>query len=238
MQKILRIFFLLPLAACASPVIPPAAPHWEMSSAYVTDTLLKSNATLAEELRYKTLVSLRSRDLPNVWPRYRKMAARMGITPLPALYLDTADAQALPQASARFSREGSSYIVINTEAREAWDSRELAAVLGHELVHLKERHVTAEHLAEAFNHPEVSVAHELMADEVGSGPLGSCDPLALEEALRIAADRDRLSYMQKNPRSAQDYNALIGEDHPHIEQRAQALEATAANLPTGCKGRN
>ncbi len=238
MIKHLRIYVLFLIAGCTAPaeeITSSTQPHWELSAEYVANTMLQSNASIAEALRYKQFVQLRGRDLPQVYLSYQRMARRMGLYPLPALYLDKDDRQALPQAAARFTREGKSYIIINPRAQEVWSSRELIAVLGHELVHLKERHVTAQSLAEAFNHPEISVTHELEADRLGSGPLGSCDPQALEDALQIVADIDMKDYRNKNPfKASDDYNTLIGADHPHMEQRKAALDEMAANPSQNC----
>jgi Zn-dependent protease with chaperone function len=230
---------LLLFVGCVAPVepaSPDARAHWEISPEYVANTLLHADASIADDLKYKQLVQLRRKDLPQVFSGYRKMAKRMNVSPLPTLYLDTEDTHALPQAAARFTREGKAYIVINRPGRELWSARQLTAVLGHELVHLKEEHVNAENLAQAFNHPEISIANELEADRMGSGPQGSCDPQSLEEALKIVFDMDTKRYIDENPlKTSGDYNALIGADHPRWEERKTALEDMAAHPPKGCR---
>lgn len=229
---------ILLLAGCDASA-PPHAPsgHWELSTEYVSNTMLKSDASVAEALKYKQLVRLRGKGLPHgVYSHYLRMARKMRLHPLPALYLDAEDVHALPQAAARFTREGHPLVVLNRSALGVWSPRELVAVLGHELVHLKEKHVTAENLAKAYNHPELSVAHELEADRIGSGPLGSCDPEALEEALQIVFDMDKREFLGENPlKSAIDYDSLTSGLHPHWQERKAALEALQENPPKGCK---
>lgn len=238
MLKHLRICFLFLVAGCVASVepAPPSAPsHWEMSAEYIYNTALLSDKSLREAVRYKELVPLRRKDFPQVYAHYRKMAKRMQVNPLPTIYLNTQDGHPLPQAAARFTREGTSYILINRPARVFWTPRELTAVLAHELVHLKEEHVTAESLAQAFNHPEISVANELEADRVGSGPLGSCDPGALAEALAVVFSMDVQRYLGENPfKTSGDYNTLIGDDHPRREVRMAALKAMEDDPPEEC----
>jgi len=208
---------------------PPA--RWQMSAEYVANTMFKSDAAIAEALQYHEIARLDGNELPGgVYARYRRMAGNMRLKPLPALYLDAMDERTLPQAMARFTREGRALVIVNPAALDAWSPRELVAVLGHELVHLKERHVTAENLALAFNHAELSVEHELTADREGSGPLGSCDPEALRDALQIVFDMDRSRQGRQG-----DFDSLTGADHPTSEQRLAALDAMAENPPRGCR---
>jgi Zn-dependent protease with chaperone function len=227
------------LAACDAPSEPAVTStgHWEISAEYVSNTMLKSEDAIAEGVKYKQIAQLNTGDLPEgVYSRYRRMAKKMRLKPPPALYLDALDEGKLPQALARFTREGRPLVIINQSALLDWSPRQLVAVLGHELVHLKERHVTAENLALAYNHPELSVAHELEADRVGSGPLGSCDPEALKAALQIVFDIDKKELVDSNViASVDDYENLTGTDHPNRQQRLATLDEMAQNPPVGCK---
>lgn len=240
MKNICRSLWLIAglLGACASEQSAREdAPHWQLSPQYVHDTMLKSDASIAEALKYKQIALLHAKDLPaGVYARYRAMAERMHIRPLPALYLDTFDMRVLPHASARLTRKGRRIIIVNPSALSAWTPRQFAAVLGHELVHLKENHVTAENIAQAYNHPELSVAHEFEADRIGSGPLGSCDPRSLKQALEISFSIDRHSDTPGNSSSSPDYlDNLISMGHPNRKERLAKLDDMAEHLPEKCR---
>ena len=224
------------VGACSNDVVQEEKEHWKLSEQYVFDTLLQTNANLSEAVKEHKLIVLRARDLPDVYPQYLRIIYKMGLRQQPTLYLDAEDRRQLPQAAAHFTRQGKPYIIINPNARASWNNAELIAVLAHELVHVKEKHVTARNLTEASNRPEISIENELLADRIGSGPLGSCDPLSLLHALKIVFDKDRRNFLIENPQMTQaDYNALPRVDHPRWEERKAALEAMAKHLPRQCR---
>jgi len=236
MKRIFHIAALLALAGCAAGE-PASQGHWQLSADYISSTMTLSNAVIEEGTRSGQFVPQAASDLPQgVCQRYTKMASRMHLRPPPAIYLDTGDPRPVPQSAARFSREGTPYVLINMSALTLWSPGELAAVLGHELAHLKERHVTPERLAEAYNRPELSIAHELEADRIGAGPLGSCDPQALEAALQIVIDMGRRNLMGGVASGSDEAADLPAGLHPSWADRKAALDAMIANPPEECAG--
>ncbi len=231
-SKAITSMMMCLLASCG-----PAPPARDYVSAEEVDAMIiPPDANIQFSLSRGYLTRVEQNDLPaGIYDRFVAMAQRMKLPQTPDLYIDMTDRRRVPQAEARFTKEEHAYIVTNRSVYTLWTPEQLLAVFGHELVHLRKRHVTAENIALAFNDPSLSIKHELEADKIGSGPDGSCNPLALEEALKIVTGIDESHYLAHHPgQTPEDYDAAVGIDHPLWADRAARLEDMAAHPPEAC----
>lgn len=117
-------------------------------------------------------------------------------------------------------------------------------VAGHEVGHIVRGDVTEQGLAAALASNGVSQVHELMADLIGSGPLGSNDPYAPADDLRgsliehindynAAHPGQQIStsnYTSQDLRKVSDWWAIDHPRHPPLADRVDYLEYQAQLL--------
>ncbi len=95
---------------------------------------------LAAHLRAES-VKVSERQLPQLYDTFVRVCAKLGVSPMPSLYVVQAGG-ALNAFATKFG--GRNFVVVNSDLLEAFgpSSPEIEFILGHELGHLKSNHIS------------------------------------------------------------------------------------------------
>jgi Zn-dependent protease with chaperone function len=155
----------------------------------------------------------------------------------PVIYVDVRDASAMPFAGAA-EIVGKEAIIVNDAALSRWMPKQLEGVLSHEVVHLVKKDDSTKAVVSDFLTGTSNKVREMNADKIGTGPLGTCDPRSLSEALQVAVNINFEEYQKYHHGETKGaFMEKLGkqdEDHPLALDRIKYLNEEAEHPTAPC----
>lgn len=201
----------------------------------VTAEYAKENTVVsAEEMRDWVLAS--KAGMPReVTEAHAKLAAKMGLSKTPPVYLNMADKSSVPKAEATITYKGEGVILIN-RAKMRQKPNELLGSIAHEDKHLRNGDVTPARMAAATNDPALSRAMESEAD---NGAKDLCRPSDLADSIQttMAAKAQRNTTLRQGLTQEDALRGLAEANdrstHSSFVERVKAIRGMKENTP-GC----
>lgn len=208
----------------------------------VADMLSPDTREYIEGIKRGTLVpfgkgeSASSQD-KTVMRDIERIAKNMGMEEAPVSFIDTKNSLPVPFAGAEVIA-GRQAIIINDAALNKWTPQQLESVMAHEVKHLAAKDGSSSSFVSDLLSGNPNSAREEAADKAAVGPLGTCDPKSLSEALSIAMDVAYQNYKHTHPYvSKEQYISLNNQhdtDHTPIEKRLEYLKDLEKHPVPGC----
>jgi len=256
-----------PIAQAATPV-PDSQPKPTIWTAeYVREHKMETDAHVEDKIKDGSYVSLSDylASLPakmgntpecqqivengtHFIHEFSDMSHRLGVSPVPPIYVDMKNDSGEFFAQASQTVEGKKMIKMNTNfVKEIGVNHDGALdIAGHELTHFRLKSTSAKAIAHEHNDPQYNSKLEGQCDLIGAGPLGGNNPKALADIFTSMRIQREVQYMNINNIPPPDPDDDQGKaalrvaarqwelkqfpSHPPFGDRADALYKEAAEI--------